>query len=142
MTRRPPVDGRRRPHAREPYAAARPAPAAARSSDPRRGGIRVTPVRVTLAIALAGGLAFLAYSILVRDQLQIPLMASGLAIVALVFAAMAVMAAAGVVRSGRDGRDGRAVATALAGGLLAIAAFMAFASAIIMALIWGGTRAS
>jgi hypothetical protein len=141
MTRRPPVDGRRRSQARGPYPAARPASDVARVSEPRRG-VRITPGRVTLGIALAGGLAFLAYSVMVRDQLQIPLMASGLAIVALVFAAMAVMAIAGVVRSGREGRDGRAVAIALVGGLLAIAAFMAFASAIIMALIWGGTRAS
>lgn len=97
---------------------------------------------MTLAVALVGGLAFLAWSIIVRDQLQIPLMASGFAIIALVFAAMAVMAVAGVVRAGRDGRDGRAVLTALVGGLLAVAAFMAFAAAVIMALIWSGTPAS
>jgi hypothetical protein len=102
----------------------------------------VTPARVTLAVALVGGLAFLAYSIIVRDQLQVPLMASGFAIIALVLAAMAAMSVAVVVRAGRDGRDGRAVLTALVGGLLAIGAFMAFAAAVIMFLIWGGTASS
>lgn len=118
----------------------------ARERDPRTGAhlgpLRITPARVTLLIALAGGLAFLAYSIIVRDQLQIPLMASGFAIVGLVFAAAAVMAAANVVRAGRDGRDGTAVMTAMLGGGLAIGAFLSFAAAIIMGLIWGGTATS
>jgi hypothetical protein len=133
MTQRP-ADDRRRSQASRPEGARRPA---------RAGGpLRITPARATLAVALVGGLAFLAWSIIVRDALQIPLMASGFAIIALVFGAMALMAVASVVRAGRDGRDGRAVLLALVGGLLAIAAFMAFAGAVIMALIWGGTSAS
>ena len=111
-------------------------------SGPHHGPFRVTPARVTLLVALGGGLAFLAYSVIVRDQLQIPLMASGFAIVGLVFGAAAVMAAANVVRAGRDGRDGAAVMTSVLGGLLAIAAFLSFAAAIIMGLIWGGTATS
>ena len=111
-------------------------------SGPHLGPFRVTPARVTLLVALGGGLAFLAYSVIVRDQLQIPLMASGFAIVGLVFGAAAVMAAANVVRAGRDGRDGAAVMTSVLGGLLAIAAFLSFAAAIIMGLIWGGTATS
>ncbi|MEW6224892.1 MAG: hypothetical protein AB1627_09695 [Chloroflexota bacterium] len=111
-------------------------------SGPHLGPFRVTPARVTLLVALGGGLAFLAYSVIVRDQLQIPLMASGFAIVGLVFGAAAVMAAANVVRAGREGRDGTAVMTSVLGGLLAIAAFLSFAAAIIMGLIWGGTATS
>ncbi|OGO56862.1 MAG: hypothetical protein A2V85_13825 [Chloroflexi bacterium RBG_16_72_14] len=108
-------------------------------SGPHLGPFRITPARVVLMVAFAGGLGFLAYSIIVRDQLQIPLMASGFAIVGLVFVAAAVMAAANVIRAGRDGRDGTAVMTSLLGGLLAIAAFLSFAAAMIMGLIWGGT---
>lgn len=111
-------------------------------SGPHLGPFRVTPAKVVLVVAFAGGLGFLAYSIIVRDQLQIPLMASGFAIVGLVFGAAAVMAAAGVVRAGRDGRDGTAVMASVLGGLLAIAAFLSFAAAIIMGLIWGGTATS
>jgi hypothetical protein len=95
---------------------------------------------VTLVVALLGGLGFLAYSVLVRDELQVPLMASGFAVTGLVFAAMAVLAVLSVVRSGREGRDGTAVMTALLGGLLAVASLMALAAAVIMSLIWSGTR--
>ncbi len=107
---------------------------------PYLGPVRITPARVTLLVALAGGLGFLAWSALVRDTMQIPLMASGFAICGLVFAATAVMAATNVVRAGREGRDEAAVATALMGGLLAIAAFLSFAASVIMSLIWSGTK--
>ena len=101
--------------------------------------IRVTPIRVTLLIALLGGLGFLAWSVLVRDQLQVPLMATGLAICGLVFAAIALLSVAAVVRAGREGRDGAAVLTALVGGLFSVAALMSLAGAVIMSLIWSGT---
>jgi hypothetical protein len=106
------------------------------------GPIRVTPGRVTLLIALAGGLGFLGYSVIVRDKLQIPLMASGFAICGLVFAAMALMGVLSVVRAGREGRDGAAVLTALVAGVLAVASLMALAAAVIMSLIWSGTKGS
>jgi hypothetical protein len=93
-----------------------------------------------LLIALLGGLGFLAYAVLVRDQLQVPLMASGFAVIGLVFAAMAVLALASVVKAGRAGRDGTAVMTALFGGLIAVAALMALAGAVIMSLIWSGSQ--
>ena len=103
------------------------------------GPIGLSPLRVMLVIALLGGLAFLAWSVLVRDQLQVPLMASGFAVVGLVFAAMAVMALLGVIRAGREGRDGTAVMTAVFGGLIAVASLMSLAAAAIMSMIWSGT---
>ena len=109
-------------------------------SGPRLGPVRVTPARVSMLIAFAGGLVFLGYSMIVRDQLQIPLMASGFAICGLVLAAMAVMGLASVIRAGRDGRDGTAVLTALVAGLVAVASLMSLAAAVIMSLIWSGTR--
>ena len=122
---------------------ARPAPRqAARRRGPHLGPIAITPVRVMLAIALVGGLAFLAYSVFVRDQLQVPLMASGFAVIGLVLGAMAVLAVVAVVNAGRSGRDGTAVMTALLGGLLAAAALMSLAAAAIMSLIWGGTSST
>ena len=104
---------------------------------PHLGPIRITPARVFLTIALVGGLGFLAWSTFVRDQLQVPLMASGFAICGLVFAAIAISCVGAVVRAGREGRDGRAVGTALVGGLVAVAAFGCLAGAVIMGLIWG-----
>ena len=123
-----------------PTAAAKTAPASRRG--PHLGPIAITPVRVILAIALIGGFAFLAYSLLIRDQLQVPLMASGFAVIGLVLGAMAVLALVGVVRAGRAGRDGTAVMTALFGGLLAAASLMALAGAAIMSMIWNGTPTS
>jgi hypothetical protein len=115
-------------------------PASARGRGPHLGPIRLSPARVMLLIALLGGLGFLAYAVLVRDQLQVPLMASGFAVIGLVFAAMAVLALIAVVRAGRAGRDGMAVMTALFGGLIAVAALMSLAGAVIMSLIWSGSQ--
>jgi hypothetical protein len=112
----------------------------ARNPGPHLGPIRITPLRVTLAIALAGGLAFLGYSVIVRDQLQVPLMATGLAVCGLVFGVAAALSVPAVIRAGREGRDGTAVLTALAGGLAAVASLMLLAGAAIMALIWTGTQ--
>lgn len=106
---------------------------------PHLGPFRITPVRLTLLVAFAGGLGFLAYSVLIRDQLQVPLMASGFAICGLVFAASAIIAVPAVMQAGREGRDATAVLTALVGGLLALAAFLSFAAAVIMSLIWRGS---
>jgi len=103
------------------------------------GPVRVTPVRVTLLVALAGGVGFLLWSVIVRDQLQVPLMATGFAVCGLVFAAVAVLSVAAVVRAGREGRDGAAVLTALLGGMFSVLALMSLAAAVILSLIWGGT---
>lgn len=112
-------------------------PEPARPRGPRIGPVLVTPARVTLLVALVGGLAFLGYSMFVRDQLQVPLMASGFAICGLVLGALAVLFVGNVVRAGREGRDGAAVLWAVTGGIIAVAGLMSLAAAAIMALIWG-----
>jgi drug/metabolite transporter (DMT)-like permease len=119
---------------------------ARRDPEPRRGPhigpIRITPVRVTLLVALVGGIAFLLYSTFIRDQLQVPLMATGFAICGLVFAAVAILSVMSVVQAGREGRDGRAVLSALFGGVVAVGALMFLSAAMIMGMIWSGTRSS
>ncbi len=115
-----------------------PAPARAPRRGPHIGPIRITPARVFLVVALLGGLAFLAYSLFFRDALQVPLMATGLAICGIVFGIAAAMSVGAVVRAGRERRDGAAVLTALVGGLLAVGSLMLLAGAVIMGLIWGG----
>ena len=104
---------------------------------PHIGPMRITPTRVLLTVALVGGVGFMLYALIVRDALQIPLLASGCAILGLVFTALAVVSAANIVRSGRDGRDGTAFLNAIVGGIAAIVALMSFAASVIMALIWG-----
>jgi hypothetical protein len=99
-------------------------------------------MRVTLLVALAGGIAFLAYSTFVRDQLQVPLMATGFAVLGIVFAVVAVLSVLAVVRAGREGRDARAVLSAVAGGLIAVGALLCISAAVIMGLIWSGTKST
>lgn len=122
------------------YGAAPDAGTPRRRRGPHVGPVGITPLRVTLFLALLGGFGFLAYAVFVRDQLQVPMMASGFAVIGLVLAALAVLALVSVVRSGRAGRDGVAVVTALFGGLIAIASLMALAAAMIMSLLWSGTQ--
>ena len=108
-------------------------------SGPHIGPIRITPARVFLVVALFGGLGFLAYSIFFRDALQVPLMATGFAVVGIVLGIAAFMSIGAVVTAGRESRDGAAFFTALFGGFLAVAALMCLAAAIIMSMIWSGT---
>ncbi len=106
----------------------------------RIGPVRITPLRVTLAIALAGGVAFLLWSVLVRDANQVLMMATGLFVCGLVAGAIAVLSIRRIVNAGRDGRDGTAVITALVGGLFAMGSLLLLAGAVILALIWNGTK--
>jgi hypothetical protein len=106
----------------------------------RIGRPRITPLRATLAVALAGGLAFLAWSVFVRDANQVPMMATGFAVCGIVLAVVAVLSIGKIVGAGRAGRDGTAVLTALVGGLIAVAAMLLLAGAVIMSLIWSGTK--
>ncbi len=116
--------------------------AAGRRTGAHLGPIRITPVRVTLLVAFVGGIGFLVYSTLARDQLQVPMMATGFAVCGIVFAAAAVLSVLAVVRAGREGRDGAAVLTALVGGLIAVGALMFLSAAVIMSMIWSGTKST
>ncbi len=113
-----------------------------RRPGPHLGPIRITPARVFLVVALVGGLGFLAYSIFFRDALQVPLMATGFAVVGIVLGIAAFMSIGAVVTAGREQRDAAAFFTALFGGFLAVAALMCLAAAVIMSMIWSGTSSA
>ncbi|MFL5652339.1 MAG: hypothetical protein ACJ777_13760, partial [Chloroflexota bacterium] len=85
-----------------------------------RGGRRITPGRVFLAIALVGSIAFTAYVLTVRDASQIPLLAAGAAALGLVFLALAAYMLRSTWRAGVAERNGRAVVLGLGGGVAAI----------------------
>ena len=102
--------------------------------------MQITPLRVFLGVALIGGLAFLAWSVLVRDANQVPMMATGFAVCGLVLAVVAAMSVGRIITAGREGRDGTAVITALVGGLIAVAAMLLLAGAVILSLLWSGTK--
>jgi hypothetical protein len=100
------------------------------------GPVQVTPTLTVLVIAFVGSLAYIAFALTVRDASQIPMLASGAAILGIVFAALAVSGAVKTYQAGMDGRGGRAFGLAVGGGIAAVIAFLCFALAIVAALVY------
>ena len=106
---------------------------------PRRlGPIPITPTGVLLVIALVLSLVYVLFAITVRDTRQIPLLASGLAVLGVVFVAIAVTGLLATWRSSVRGRDARALGHALLGGFAWLAAAGCFAGAIILGMVSKG----
>ena len=107
-----------------------------RDVDPRddgRGRSMPSPGLIFLAIAIVGSIVYMVFVISVRDSSQIPLMASGAVVLAIVFGALAVYSLRAVLRAGLEiGQGGRAVLIAFVGGIAAIAAAGFAAGAIIL----------
>ncbi len=97
---------------------------------------RITPIRVSIGIALAGSLALVAYAFLKRDNSQIPLLATAAAILGIVLLVLAGSGAVATYRAARDGRAGRAVVLAICGGIAAMAAAGVLAFATILGLLY------
>jgi hypothetical protein len=93
---------------------------------------------VFLVVAIVGSIIYMGYTVTVRDTSQIPLLASGAIVLAVVFAAVAVYSLRATLRAGQDGRDGWAVLVALVGGGAAMAAAGFAAGAIILFQVASG----
>jgi hypothetical protein len=106
--------------------------------DGASGGRRISPGVVFLVVAIVGSIAYMAYTVTVRDTSQIPLLASGAVVLAVVFAALAAYSLRAVLRAGTDGRDRRALLLALVGGGAAMAAAGFAAGAIILFQVASG----
>ena len=63
------------------------------------GPLRVTVTRAILFVAVVGSAGYLAYALTVRDATQIPMLASGAAVLGIVFAAVALAGAIETVRA-------------------------------------------
>ncbi len=100
------------------------------------GPIRVTATRVILLLAVVGSIGYLAYAITVRDDTQIPMLASGAAVLGLVFVALAIAGAVATLRAARDDRPGRSVVAAILGGIAGLIAFGCFAVAAVLTILW------
>ena len=97
----------------------------------RRRGI--SPVVIFLVVAVIGSIAYMAYVVTVREATQIPLLASGAVVLAIVFGALAAFCLRTVWRAGLErGGAGRTILTALVGGGAAMAASGFAAGAIIL----------
>ena len=96
-------------------------------------GRRISPGAVFLVVAVIGSVAFMAYFFTVREATQIPLLASGAVVLAIVFAALAAYCLRTVWRASTQGAGaGRLMVTAIVGGIAAIAAAGFAAGSIIL----------
>lgn len=102
------------------------------------GGRRISPGVIFLVVAIVGSIIYMAYTVTVRDTSQIPLLASGAIVLAVVFAALAAYSLRATLRAGQDRQDGRAVLVALVGGGAAMAAAGFAAGAIILFQVASG----
>jgi hypothetical protein len=121
-------------------ASRRPAPARRAGSAPSQtgGSRRISPGVIFLVLAIVGSIAYMAYTVTVRDTSQIPLLASGAVVLALVFAALAAFCLRAILRAGTEGGGGRVVLVALVGGGAAMAAAGFAAGAIILFQVASG----
>ena len=88
-----------------------------------------------LVIALGGSVLFALYTITVRDASQIPLLASGAAVLGIAFYALAAYSVRATWHAGIDGRNPRAMLLAVAGGLAAMVGAGCLAGAIILFML-------
>ena len=102
---------------------------------PRLGPIPITVTGVLILVALVLSLAYVAYAISVRDPSQIPLLASGLIVLGIVFIAIAAVGGRAAWRSSVRGSDARAFGHAIVGGLASLVAAGCIALAVILILV-------
>jgi hypothetical protein len=104
-------------------------------SGPRLGPIPITVTGVLIIVALVLSLAYVAYAVSVRDASQIPLLASGLVVLGIVFIAIAIVGGRAAWRSSVRGSDARAFGHAIVGGIASLVASGCLALAVILFLI-------
>jgi hypothetical protein len=117
----------------------RPAAPLLRQAQRRR---LVTPFRAVVSAAIVGASALIIWGLVNRTPSQIPILASGLAVLGLTFGAVAVACVVTIVRAGRAGRSATAFWAALAGGAAVVAAAGCMAAALVLALVWGSASES
>jgi hypothetical protein len=88
-----------------------------------------------LTIAIGGSVLFALFTITVRDATQIPLLASGAAVLGIAFLALAAYSARATWLAGIAGRDQRALILAIGGGLAAMVGAGCMAGAIILFML-------
>jgi hypothetical protein len=130
------MDPSTRPSTEHRWQATRPGAAGSRRGALPLGMPRITPTRVTLAVAIGGSVLFVLYGIFARDATQIPVLSAGFAVLGLVFSALALAGVMATYRSAQDGEGGRAFGLALLGGLAALVAAGSLATAAVLALVW------
>jgi hypothetical protein len=133
------MSDRRHPKRAPTATRARPETVGRRAPDGTRlGPIPITATGVLIVIALLLSLAYVGFAITVRDASQIPLLASGLVVLGIVFIAIAVVGGRAAWRSSVRGSDARAFGHALVGGLASLVAAGCIAFAVILFMVRSG----
>ncbi len=120
-----------------------PARASLRRPDGARGlGVpavarfRLTPIRIVIGLAFLGSAGLIGYAIVVvRDSSQIPILSAGFAVLGLATSAIAIALVVELWRAAADGRSARALALAILGGLVGLAAIACFTMTALLALL-------
>ena len=101
------------------------------------GPIQITPIRAVVGIALFGSLAYIGIAVVfVKDNAQLPMVTSGLAVLGLVFASLSLGGAIRMWRSWQDGSQASTIFFALLGGIAGMIALGCFAGTLVLALVW------
>ncbi|HSS36519.1 MAG TPA: hypothetical protein VLR93_09600 [Patescibacteria group bacterium] len=94
----------------------------------------ITPLRVTLTIALAASIGVVVYGLVVRDASQMPALVVGQFLTGIVFVLLALAGAWAAFSRARDGEGFKALLYALLGGICVLLGAGALAAAIILTL--------
>lgn len=112
---------------------------ATRAAAPRRGRyigpVKVTVPLVVVLLTLVGSLVFDAYVVASITDGQIEMLAVGMAITGVSFAALAIGAVVGMWRAASRAAGGRSFALAIVGGLSALGAIGCFAVTAVLTLL-------
>ncbi|MES2209242.1 MAG: hypothetical protein V4515_03540 [Chloroflexota bacterium] len=118
-----------------------------RSSGPRRsnagsgrkiGPFAITPIRIILALGFLGALAYLAWAtVKVRDSTQIPMVTTGLGVLALLFAVTSAGGAVRMWQAWKHGDQAQTLLFAILGGIAGMLALGSFAGMLVLSLVWG-----
>jgi hypothetical protein len=122
----------------------RPAPATLdRSARPlanrpprRLGPLPLTPINVVVGLTMIGSILFIAYVVIAVEDNQIPLLASGFAVLGASFTAVAIGSLVEVWRAASRAATARAVGLAFLGGVAGLAAIGCFTATALAALVW------
>lgn len=123
-----------------------PRPAATRSSPARRTGrastfrigrIVVTPFRGVVALAYFASAVYVSWAILrVRDSAQVPMVATGIGVLGLAFAATSAGGAVRMWQAWKAGRERPMILWAVFGGIAGMLALGCLAVTLILSLVW------
>ena len=117
----------------EPF---QPDPVPARRRGLHLGPIPITPITVLVTLALIGSAVFLVWVVLNRDVDQIPLLASGFAVMGASLVVVAILSLVAMWHAASRASVGRAFLLAIFGGLAGLGAIGCFTVSALSAMLW------